>query len=121
MSASIGGYYLGFVLSNAGQDIVAASGSTTTGTAFLLHTVTAGKKLYVTSATLQADNTSGTIALHDGTPGAGTVRFLIEVGGLANTPLSVSFATPLEFLDSVYVEAGASGLSKTGNISGWEQ
>jgi len=107
--------------------IVAAQSSSQT-----IHTVTAGKILYVMGISVNAINTNisanGDLRIRDGVSGTEKVPFLIPTAGLgtllAAQPLQTSamnFQEPLQFSTSVRAEVITGTLVFSISISGYEE
>ena len=88
---------------------------TGTGGSETLHTVTAGKTLYISTITVMRSDAVAVAEYKDG--GAGGTK-KIDINALQDTTATVVLAVPLKFETDVYAGNGAS--VKTA-MSGWEE
>ena len=85
-----------------------------------LHTVTAGKRLFIKTITVtNGSTTSGGASVKDGGSG-GTVKAGLRVGNTMGTYNDMTFDSPLFFDTDVYMDMFVGG-SINVTITGWEE
>lgn len=104
------------------QTIIAKSSSkdgtsVTAGTGILLHTVTTGKKFYLTGLSLGASIDNG-FELNDGGVAGTLVYAAVRV---ANSGVEQNFTTPIEFSTDVFLDVSVTNASVRWALSGWEE
>lgn len=97
----------------------------------LLHTVTAGKRLYIVGITVFIRNDSitsaGVIVIRDSlTAGAGTIKLPMSVSaatnqGASQVTVSPSNLEPIEFATGIFADFGAGTLTVSGLLIGYEE